>query len=200
MKIRAALTKSEELARTFDREVNGLEFPATDRARLSAALLDQAHEHHKAILELIGSELIGSAFSLTRALFETSIRGAWLYRCASEEQVEHFKTDPKDLTSLGNMITAVETLYGTEGGFLSRVKKDYWSSLSSYAHGGYLQAVRRLTPETIAASYSEEEQLEVISFADFCYYFSAIEIFSLSGREDLAQSWSANYSRSIAEE
>lgn len=195
MKIRAALARSEELAHTFDQDVNGLEFPATDRARLSAALLDQAHEHHKAIRTLISSGLIGSAFSLTRALFETAVRGAWLYRCASEEEVEHFKNDPKDL-NLGNMIKAVETVYGTKGGFLSRVKKDYWTGLCSYAHGGYLQAVRRLTPETIAASYSEEEQLEVISFADFCFYFSAVEIFNLSNREDLAVAWSEKYSQS----
>ena len=200
MKVRAALTESEELARTFDLQVNGLEIPATDRARLSAALLDQAHEHHKAIRALIPSGLIGSAFSLTRALFETTVRGAWLYRCATDEQVVHFKTDPKDLTRLGDMIEAVESAYGTDDGFLSRVKNDYWRGLCSYAHGGYLQAVRRLTAEAITPAYGEDEQLEVILFANFCFHFAAIEIFNLSGRDDLAEEWSDKYSQSHPEE
>ena len=93
MKFRAALTSSEQLATSFDRDVNGLEFPATDRARLSAALLDQSHEHHKAIRVLLAASLIGSAFSLARILFETTLRGVWLLRCASDAQVDQFKID-----------------------------------------------------------------------------------------------------------
>jgi len=190
MSIQSAVSASVNLARKFDREINGLEIPATDRARLSAALLDLAHEHHKAVHVLISSGLIGSAFSLVRALFETTIRGAWLYRCASDEQVAHFTTDPKDL-HIGPIIDAVESVHRPPGGLLSRVKKQYWDGLCSYAHGGYLQAVRRVTPEHISPSYGEDEQLEVLSFADFCFFLAAIESLNLANRPDLAEKWSS---------
>ena len=192
MSIESALQSSKELALAFDKDVNGLEFPATDRARLAAALLDQAHEHHKAVGLLISSGFIGSAFSLVRALFETTIRGLWLFRCASDAEIEHFSTDPGDLR-IGPMIESVEALYGSKGGILTRVKKQYWAGLCSYAHGGYLQAVRRVTPEHIAPSYGADEQLEVLSFADFCFFLAAVEALNLAGKPDLATKWSNMY-------
>ncbi len=192
MRLLAAIDASEKRAREFDLVANGLEFDANNRFRLSAALLDQAHEHHKAVCLLLKNRLVGSGFSLVRVMFETTIRGVWLYRCATDEQVEYFSNDPKDLR-IDPMIEAIEASYGTAGGILTKVKTDWWSDLCSYAHGGSRQADRRVTSEHIVPAYSEKEQLKVVSFSDFCFYFAAIEILNLANRPDLAAQWSERY-------
>jgi hypothetical protein len=186
MNVRDAIAASRNLAAEFDSEVNGIEFPASDRARLAAALLDQAHEHHKAIHTLLDADLRGSAFSLIRILFETMIRGCWLFRCATDEQVTEFQSDVLDLP-FGKLIEALEGVYDGGSGLLSSVKKHYWSALCSFAHGGYLQVVRRITPESISPSYSDGEVLEVAAFADFCFFLSCIEAMNICNRPELAE-------------
>ena len=42
---------------------------------------------------LVTNRLYGSAFVLIRSVFESYIRGVWLYRCASDTEIEAFKTD-----------------------------------------------------------------------------------------------------------
>lgn len=196
MKLRAALAASNELAHAFDLQANSLVFVATDRARYSAALLDQAHEHHKALLLLLEQGMTGSAFAMVRVLFETTIRGLWLFRCASDADVRHFATDPKDLR-IGPMIKAVEALYGKDGGILHKVMKRLLPGLNSYAHSGYLQVVRRITSEHITPSYADEEQLAAVAFADFCFFLAAVEILNLANRPELAAIWAQKFNANI---
>jgi hypothetical protein len=84
------------------------------------------------------------------------------------------------------MVSAVEIALDAHGGQLSNIKQSYWSAMCSYAHGGYLQAVRRITSSDIGPNYSEAEQIELLSFADFCLVLACVSSCSLGGRSDLA--------------
>ena len=57
--------------------------------------------------------------------------------------------------------------------------------MCSYAHGGYLQSVRRITPGSITPRYTEGEMLELINFSEIVALLAAYEIFSMAKREDL---------------
>ncbi len=59
--------------------------------------------------------------------------------------------------------------------------------MCSYAHGGYLQAVRRITPGQITANYSDDEMVEVINSSRTYRPGSAAEIFSMAKRKDLVE-------------
>ena len=59
--------------------------------------------------------------------------------------------------------------------------------MCSYAHGGYRQAVRRITPDQIRANYSEGEVLEVINSSSTIALLAASEIFSMAKRKDLEE-------------
>jgi hypothetical protein len=193
MTLTDALRNSRDLVASIDRDINGTDLPATDRDRLSAALLDQAHEHHKAILILIEQGMIGSAFSLVRAMFETAVRGIWLYYCATDADLSKFQTDKLE-KSFGAIVSEVEGVLGADGGALSTVKSKYWSGMCSYTHGGYLQAVRRITSEHITPAYGDDEKVEAIRFADFCQVLVAVVIFSMVHRPDLADKWAKHVS------
>lgn len=180
-----ALQVSRELASRIGLVAQGIEFPAFDRVRLSAALLDQVHEHHQAIQLLLEKELVGSAFALVRSTFEATVRGSWIFRCATDVEIEKFKKDTLSL-NFSELIEAVEGCFETHGSALSEIRAKYWSGMCSYAHGGYQQAVRRISATDIGPEYSEEAQLGVLSFADFCVVLASIELCSLGGHDDLA--------------
>ena len=189
MSVQDAIDKSKAVADAIDRDLNGVILPATDRDQLSAALLDQVHEHHRAIHLLLQSGLTGSAFSLVRIMFETMVRGIWLKYSATDEEVEKFKADRLE-KYLQDIIDQVEAQFGAENGALSKIKEKAWKAMCSYAHGGYFQAVRRLTEDHITPNYGNEEKIEVVKLSDFCFLLSAIVSFSMSDRADLADKWS----------
>jgi hypothetical protein len=185
MTIQSALTRAEEISNWIDRSVHGLDIPSGDREVMAGALFDQVHEHQRAIQVLLKSSFVGSAFSLLRPTLETFVRGVWLWRCASDKEVENFAKDKINEKSFGTLIQEIEARPGYDVGVLSKVKKEAWSAMCSYAHGGYLQAVRRISPRQIAANYSEGEILEVINSSCAIALLAAHEIFSMAKRKDL---------------
>lgn len=185
MNIQAALACSTDLSKWLDGSIHGLDIPSGDREAMAGALFDQVHEHHKAVQLLLKSSLVGSAFSLVRPTLETFVRGVWLLRCASEEEVENFTKDKIVDKSFGDLIREIEAWPGYDVDVLSKVKTEGWSAMCSYAHGGYLQAVRRMTPDQITTNYLDGEMLEVINFSDAVAMLAAFEIFSMAKRDDL---------------
>ena len=185
MIIQAALARSADLSNWLDSSIHGLDIPSGDREAMAVALFDQVHEHYKAIQLLLKSSFVGSAFSLVRPTLETFVRGVWLLRCASEEEVENFTKDKIVDKSFGDLIREIEARPGYDVGVLWKVKKETWSAMCSYAHGGYLQAVRRMTPDQIITNYVDGEMLEVINFSDAVAMLAAFEIFSMAKRDDL---------------
>jgi hypothetical protein len=185
MTIQAALARSADLSKWLDSSIHGLDIPSGDREVMAAALFDQVHEHHKAIQLLLKSSLVGSAFSLVRPTLETFVRGVWLLRCASEEEVGNFTRDKIVDKSFGDLIREIEARPGYDVGVLSKVKKEAWSAMCSYAHGGYLQVVRRVTPDHITTNYLDDEMLEVINSSDAVAMLAAFQIFSMAKRDDL---------------
>jgi hypothetical protein len=187
MTIQPALARSADISNWIDSLIHGLECPTSDREVMAAALFDQVHEHHKAIHLLLESSFVGSAFSLLRPTFETFVRGVWLWHCASDKEVAKFAKDQINGKSFGVLIEEIETRPGYDVGVLSKVKKEGWSAMCSYAHGGYLQAVRRITLGHITASYSDDEMMEVINSSSTIALLAAAEIFSMAKRKDLVE-------------
>jgi hypothetical protein len=184
MTIEAALKSSAELSKWFDDSVHELQIPSGDRETMAGSLFDQVHEHHKAIQLLLKSALFGSAFSLVRPTFENYVRGVWLLRCASDEEVKDFTQD-RIAKPFGVLIEEIERNPGYNVAVLSRVKERTWRAMCSYAHGGFLPVVRRLIPGEITTNYSDEEKLEVIKSSDTIALLAASEMFQMANRMDL---------------
>jgi Family of unknown function (DUF5677) len=191
MTIEAALASSTELSKWLDDSIHGLHIPSGDREAMAGALFDQVHEHHKAIQLLLKNSLAGSAFSLFRSIFETYVRALWLLRCASKDEVNNFLNDRIVKKSFGDLIEEIEALPGYKVGVLSKVKNEAWSAMCSYAHGGFMQAVRRIVPDEITANYSTDEALQVINSSDAIALLAGSEMFSMANAWIwLKRSWS----------
>lgn len=187
MKIVQLLKESEELIHWLDKSLDGVEIKADTRWRLAMGCLDIALEHQKAIVLLVSQALYGSAFSLVRPIFEAYVRGVWLHRCASEADLERFKSDRLDKT-FAILIEDIEKLDGFERCVLSATKTKSWNAMNSYTHSGYLQIVRRNMEATIEPNYAEGEIMEALDFANAVGLLSAVETALLSASEQLAYS------------
>ena len=187
MTLEELLTCSEEISDWLDQNIHGLEVEeASDRLRLSGACFDQVQEHVRAICLLLRHRLTGSAFSLARVSFETFYRGLWLCHCASDQEVADFQKD--ELAKMRpEIIEAIESIDGYNVGVLSRISKSYWSAMCSYAHGGYLPAMRRITADGIEPNYSDQEVEQVLWFASSLALLVGGEIFAMAGRVDLCE-------------
>ena len=135
---------------------------------------------------LLRHRLTGSAFSLARVIFESFYRGLWLCHCATDQEVADFQKD-EPAKKRTRIIEAIESIDVYNVGVLSRVSKNYWSAMCSYAHGGYLPAVRRITPERIEPNYRDQEVEQIIWFASSLALLAGGEIFVMAGRVDLCE-------------
>lgn len=133
MNIQENIKKSEALIQWMDQRIDGLEISSDERTRISAACFDVALEHQKAIVLLIANQLIGTAFSLVRLLFEAYIRGLWSGKCASEQEIEKYKKNRLDKT-FATLIQEIEQIEGFQEGVLSKAKAAGWKAMNSYTH------------------------------------------------------------------
>src|SRR6266446_8458214 len=121
MRIVQLLKESEDLIHWLDQSLHGVEIKVEMRTRLAVGCLDIALEHQKAIVLLISQVLYGSAFALVRLIFEAYVRGVWLHRCASDADLERFKTDTLG-KAFATLIQDIEKLNGFEKRVLSATK------------------------------------------------------------------------------
>jgi hypothetical protein len=158
-----------------------------DRSRLAMALFDLVHEYHGCIILLLGLNRPGTAYALVRPLWETYLRGYWLLHCANDQEVDSFKRDQFD-TSIARLVAAVERHMGNAGGVLTRIKNNFYGAMSSYTHGAYMQAVRRIGANEIRGDlFTDGERAEVATFTHAWALAAAHELFLLYDRPQLGQ-------------
>ena len=185
MTIVVDFSKAESLVERLALKIEGVTLLATDRTCLAAACFHQALEHHHAIVVLAGRRLFGSVMALVRPMFEIYIRGIWLHVCASDADLEIFQKG-KLRREFAELVKDIESHDGYNVGVLSHVKNSSWSAMCDYTHGGPLQVIRRISPDSITSQYSDEQISEAIAFAGAIGYWATAEVALLAAREDIA--------------
>ena len=186
MTLQLQIQSSESAIQWLDRNLDGLEIPATDRIRLSAGCLDVALEHQKAIVLLVANALAGSAAALLRIEFEAYVRGIWLLYSATESELLAFKNDKLKKT-FQKLLDDLETHDAFTDGVLSKIKSESWGAMNSFTHSGMMQVVRRLNSEEVIPTYTDAEMIDALNSANSLGFLAAIAISGMAGNEGLAQ-------------
>ncbi len=163
--------------------------PVPLKVAAACGLFHLAVEHACAIDRLMQlPELTGSAFALIRSQFESFVRGAWLFHCATPDEANAFANhDLLDL-NMTRLIDAVETTHPDfSGGVLSQLKDRQWKSMCSFAHGGSYQIRRRISADEIAPNYSDADCVRMLRSARFFALLAAIEATTIARREEIKQ-------------
>jgi hypothetical protein len=156
----AALKSSEAIVLEVKRTLNKDKTADDERSTSVVGLIDQALEHHAAIVLLMRSKLDGSAFALARTVIEILVNGVWLTACATDDEMMKFvQKDKIDLT-FGERAEAIDKTLGLD--YFAEFKKQTWKTLNSYTHTGMLQIGRRFTGDKLAPLYTDAEKIEVL--------------------------------------
>jgi hypothetical protein len=169
------IAQSENLIQWLDRRIDGVEVKPDDRARLAAACLDVALEHHKAIVLLVSRRLYGSALALVRLIFESYVRGIWLHGCATDCEIQRFRRGKLEKT-FASLIAEVEKLEAFDVGVLSEVKIASWKAMNSFTHTGASQIAGRLSETTIGPNYAEQDIVHALNFSNAIGLLSAAAV------------------------
>lgn len=173
-----------DLIAWIDQNTSGVTLPADERSMLAIGCFDVALEHQAAIALLHSSELYGSAFALLRVLAESLVRGLWLLHCASDTQLQKFKRGKID-GQFADLITELETKWGTPSGVLSNFKEKAWSALNGFTHTGFHQVSRRHSPGKVEGSYLEHELVKALGVAGALGLVAGGQIIGISERQEL---------------
>ena len=186
MRIQSLVTKSQELIQWLDEHVYDLNLvkDAHSRSRLAVSCFYVALEHHRAIVLLIEHELHGSAMALVRILFDAYTRGLWLFRCATDDDLEYFKKKDKLKKKIEERIKDIEKRSGDDEMILSMIKSHAWSAMYSYTHTGMSQLSRYNSSEAIEPNFNEDEIIEALNFTNFFGLQSALWMNSVSSNTD----------------
>ncbi len=185
MRVAKDIRESEQLIQWLDKKIDGLEIKPEDRFQLAAGCLDMALEHHKAIVLLTAHCLYGSAAALVRSIFESYVRGCWLFYCATDKQLEKFK-DEKLKLKLYQFIDDLEKHEAFSGGTLSHVKETSYAAMNSFTHSGYFQVVRRNSGNSIEPNYTDKELIDALETANSFSILTAIAIADMARNRELA--------------
>lgn len=160
--LKKALSKAQDLHRWIAERQDNIEIPQQGSSLVPGLLFDLAIEHHVGIVHLALAGINGPAFALLRAAMEALVRGAWLQRCATPEQVEAFVTKETLPLKFGGLVEAVVAHADFSDKMLSQLKHSSWDAMNSYTHGGMLQLGRRIKDDIIAPNFEPEEVVEVL--------------------------------------
>lgn len=166
--------------------LDGIPFPVNKRLLISIAAFDVVLDHFTGITGLIEGRVYGAAFALARPLFETFVRAVWLKDCGTDQDLLAFERDEFS-RKFGEALKDIEQLESFKSGTLSSLKKQAWSAMSSYTHGGYQQIARRVKGKTIDPNYTDEEIIEVLRFSQAFALMAFIQIVLVANRRDLEQ-------------
>jgi hypothetical protein len=143
-------------------------YAGTVQTYVSLGFISQLLEHHDAALLLIKHEMLGTAFSLTRAVVEGMFRALWLDNCATEQQVKKFvETDKFPVRTAADVATAVDKKFKTNG-YFARLHQRAWRVLNSLAHTGRVQLTHRFTGSLTKPSYTDEQIVRATHAMNTC--------------------------------
>jgi hypothetical protein len=162
-KVENELKLAESIANEIKAVITPLKYPDDEWSTTVAAFIDQAFEHHAAIILLTRSALFGSAFALLRSVVEIVFRGVWIAACATPSEITRFRDKDEINPTFGEMAKAIDAACGIN--YFDNLKQQSWDALNSYTHTGVLQLGRRFTGDKLEPSYKDGEKIEVIRTA-----------------------------------
>jgi hypothetical protein len=143
--------------------LNKYGYPDDPKTVVAVGFIDQAFEHHAALMVLIKHGLTGSAFALLRSLVEIMYRGVWIVTAASDHEVRRFVEKDEIRLTVAALAEAADKACNID--FFLKFKKKAWEGMNSYAHTGLLQLGRRFKEQQLAHAYTDAEISQLISIA-----------------------------------
>ncbi len=185
MKSSGNLDRSKKLANDLSTLLDDLNLCVDDRTRISAACYFAALEHHVGITILLENQIPSPAMALLRPLYEASVRGTWIHSCATDTEIETFKSGSEP-PPIRNLIEALEKTEAFDLAVLSGAHGKNWPTLCGLTHTGIQQVLLCISEDGIERNCPPELIDEALGYAGAHSLLSAIGVARLADNDVLA--------------
>jgi hypothetical protein len=166
----------------------------TDERRLTLPLayLNLSLDHHRAIVLLMRSGLLGSAMALVRPTFEAMMRSHWVAKCATDTQVEDIaEKDDFKFPKMADMAEAVDAAFCDPNDekltFFQQAKKFAWTATNSYTHSGLLQIAHQFSGGRVEGRYLEEDLINGVNASTASVLLQGYLIARITGQDETSR-------------
>ena len=178
--------RAKSLSTWLHEQIDGRRIPVEGCGDWGVALLQHSWDLADAIVTLLDRQLPGPAWTLSRALSESFVRGVWLLHCASDEQVERFRNGKRP--SFPRMLEAMDD--HDEAQYHARWIRTTMANASvlhDFTHGGIEHVLRRIDKDVVEPKYPEHELEYLVELSAEVYIRVGCELLSLMGDSDTAR-------------
>ena len=164
-------------------------FPRNDRNWLSAAYFGLSIRHQAALVTLFENNLPHSALALIRPQLEAFIRGTWVRRCATNEQIDKLSSTEIDVKfpSIPKMIEAIESTPAYCNESLSAYRKQSFEIHNDFTHGGKRQLILLSAEKYIDDAVDSEIVIAALKNSTRLGLLASIEMCALDEASHIAE-------------
>ncbi|MEO7655166.1 MAG: hypothetical protein ABIS23_05730 [Sphingomicrobium sp.] len=144
---------SKDLSNWIGGSIDNAELRWAPNIQLSGACFQVGLSHHAAIVHLVDADRYASALALLRPLMECFLRGVWINRVATEEQLERFLRGG-DL-KIDQIIADIEATDVFDEGRITEIKREVWSDFCDFTHCGGKTIRSHFRGDELTPNFSE---------------------------------------------
>ena len=194
------ITRAKSLSCWLHEQMDGRRFPVSGRGAWGVALLQHSWDVADAIVILLEHDRPGPAWSLSRSLCESFVRGVWILHCASDEQVERFRKGK--CPSFPNLLAAMDNHDEAKlHAKWIRANSANADIFHDFTHGGVEHVLRRIDKDVVEPHYPERELEYLVGLSTEVYIRVGCELFSLmrdaEATRQLGEKVQAGWKRSL---
>lgn len=156
MNLDQILRIAQELSMWIHERINEKEVLEQDGLKL----LQQSQDLCDAVRILIESNLRGPAHTLARPMFDAFVRGVWLFKCASDDDIEKFLTN--DVPGNDRLLREIEKINEPLGAWIKKTSELNRNDFNDLTHGGIQHVKRRSGNNSIEPNYPDEELIRLM--------------------------------------
>jgi hypothetical protein len=180
-----ALSQSLERAKQFGiwlhERTNDRSRPGGVRNRPAESIFQQSLDINDGIIVLLEHHLPGAAWALARPLFESYVRGFWLLKFATDDQITQFNNGQGP--GMDQLLRTIGDDPTTGGAWIDANERKNRRSFNDLTHGGSEHVRRRNTQDAVEPNYPESELEALVQFGIEVRIRIGAELFGLMNDE-----------------
>lgn len=176
MSLAQCIRQAKDFGVWLHEKTNERTFPGGIRERTGHSILQLSEDIGDAIIVLLDSKLPGPALSLARPLFEGYVRGLWLLKSASDEQVKQFLNGK--CPNFPGLLAAIGKDQESGGAWIHANGDKNLIAFHDLTHGGSEHVKRRNKDDSVEPNYPEQELESLIRFGNEIRIRIGVELLS----------------------
>jgi hypothetical protein len=148
---------------------------------LVRGLLVTIDQHHRSVLLLIKSGVVGSAYALARVIIRSTRYGLWINSCATSDQILAIPQEDDLMLSIPEMNKEIEVAYQGDPFFVEL--RDRWAAkLHRYSSGSLVRFGQFSIDPKSGLEHHDEDVRDVVTIMTLCIVLLASKFLATQKR------------------